>query len=84
MTASKLQSIVRNFARGAWVRYWLHWNYPEREPWMMAIQARDDSGSVHEIPDLERVGFIRTDHHGTLVYVIERTDKDGSPFRSEL
>jgi hypothetical protein len=61
MTASELQSIVLRLSNSAFVRHWLHWNYPCETPWVMAIEVRDlDGGQGFQpkrVPHLEDLGF---------------------------
>src|SRR4051812_26651416 len=86
ITADELKRIALRLANQAWVRYWLHWNYPVESPWLMAIQARDAHGMGVRIPDLEARGVAdaRGPGMGRQVYVVERRDADGTPFRSPL
>jgi hypothetical protein len=64
--ALDLISCASHLANAAFVRYWLHWNYPCRDPWVMALEVRDwrergcDSGMVLQpvqVAELERRGF---------------------------
>lgn len=61
ITATELMKIATRLANQAHVRYWLHWNYPVEDPWVMAIQAYQWNcfGKIEskEIPDLVRLGF---------------------------
>lgn len=80
MTADKFQNIVLRLANASFVRYHLHWNYPCRDPWVMAVQVRDHDGkAVHVLP-LDARGFEWDEVNR--VHVIDRTDEDGTPFRS--
>ena len=79
MTADELQRIVVRLSNSSWTRYWLHWNYPLVDPWMMAIDVReyrfDDKGRQQLISvcveDLVKRGF-RYDEY-ECVHLIERT-----------
>jgi hypothetical protein len=82
MTAKKLQDIAVRLSNAAWVRHWLHWNYPTRSPWVMAIQVRDVEGRSIHIRSLDTIGF-EWDEDDQMHY-IDRTDEDGTPIRSEL
>ncbi len=89
MTATELQRIALRLSGYGWCRHWLHWNYPYQESWRMAIQLLNREGDVYEpvrVPTLEEKGFWVDAIHGrpSYVYVIERTDEDGKPFRSDL
>jgi len=37
MKLQDLQRIVLLLSNQGWTRYWVHWNYPQRSPWKMAI-----------------------------------------------
>jgi hypothetical protein len=81
MTASRLQEIVLRLANVSFVRYHLHWNHPCRNPWVMAIQARDREGRpVHVLP-LDAIGF-EWDEDDRM-HFIDRTNDDGTPSRPE-
>ena len=93
MTADELQRLVRLIGNAGWCRHWLHYNYPQTEPWEMAISCvairMSDSGGRRlsdpvVLKDLEVRGFrpeVSTD--GLIIYVIARTNEDGTPFRSK-
>jgi len=75
ITATELMKIATRLANQAHVRYWLHWNYPREDPWVMAIQAYGCAGHWGEIepiqiPDLVRLGFEWDDED--LRYYIDR------------
>lgn len=62
MTATELQNIVLRLANSGYVRYWLHWNYPHREPWVMAVSTLEmpaDRSGLRPVKcdDLIRKGF---------------------------
>jgi hypothetical protein len=80
MTADKLQELVLRLANAAYVRYWIHWNRPRLDPWVMAIQARDREGRPVHILPLDAIGF-EWDEDDRMHY-IDRTNDDGTPFRS--
>jgi hypothetical protein len=67
----------------------MHYNYPQQEPWLMAIQVVDCVGirkpefQPIAVQQLERLGFVKVDGH-VGIYCIERTNEDGAPFRSDL
>lgn len=84
MIATELFRRVRILSNSCYVRHWLHYNYPSKKPWLMAIAARDEQGPV-EVPDLERDGFTKQrEADGIILYTIERTGEDGEPFDTEL
>jgi hypothetical protein len=93
VTASVLQGIALGLGNIGWCRYWLHWNYPQQQPWLMALDVRDVGGEPAELyePDLRRRGFrgpLEVDFGDGAgvgrVWVVERTDESGAPFRSLL
>ena len=91
MTASRLQSIAMLLGRSGWVRHWLHWNYPQQTPWLMAIDVRDHEGKPVEMNgEMEKSGFTRTlegqmdDSGACVIYTIPRTNEDGTPYTSHL
>jgi hypothetical protein len=86
ITLGELRRIVLRLANQGWVRYWVHWNYPVESPWLMAIQVRDAHGWDVSIRDLATwdIVDVRGPGMGRQVYVIERRDEGGTPFRSPL
>lgn len=83
MTADRLQSIASRLGNSFWCRHWLHWNYPQQVPWLMAVSCLTFGGSPVHVA-LEREGFTRIAPDGLIVYTAPRTDERGEPFRSEL
>jgi hypothetical protein len=83
MTADELQRIALRLSNSGYCRHWLHWNDPSQEPWLMAIRVIDSSGWRVPIKDLETRGF-RLDAHPGYFYTVERTNEDGTPFRTNL
>ena len=86
MTASQLQNIANRLGNCCWCRHWLHWNYPQQAPRLMALNCREADGSEARIygGDLERAGFRKEVVNGATYWVIERTNEDGTPFVAEL
>lgn len=54
----------------------------EPDPMSVSVNGRTFIHDVR-INDMEKLGFRRIDNHG-FIYVIERTNDDGSPFVSNL
>ena len=79
MTADELQRIVLRLANQVPVRYWLHYNYPNRAPWLMALRIypRPWSGARRLIAELGAFGMVRD---GNGVFTVARTNPDGTPF----
>jgi hypothetical protein len=86
ITIEELHRIVVRLANQGWVRYWLHWNYPVETPWLMAIQIRDAHGWDVSIPDLQswEIADVRETGMGRQVYLVERLNEDGTPFRVNI
>lgn len=85
MTVDKLQSLVLLLANVESTRYWLHWNYPARAPWLMAVAIRGERGKRPREclrHDMTSQGFAWDPTNE--VWTIERTDDDGKPFGSDL
>jgi predicted Zn-ribbon and HTH transcriptional regulator len=87
MTADQLQSIAMLLSRSGWVRHWLHFNYPQESPWLMAIDVRDHNNRPLELNgEMEKSGFTKTlegvmDQTGEcVIYTIARTNSDGTPY----
>lgn len=57
----------------------MHWNYPQTEPWQMAISCQSAGGSDGDVPELKDRGFRAVERDGRWFYVIERTE-DAAPF----
>lgn len=81
MELGTLQDIVRMLANQCHVRYWVHWNYPNKQPWLMAINTIGNK--VQESGFLER-GFTKNLRDEQIYWTIERTNKDGTPFDTSL
>ncbi len=79
MTIDQLRSYAESISNVHWTRYWLHWNYPQRTPWNMAISARTFSGGSAPI-DVEMLekGFVKVLEEDLVFWVIRRTNEDGS------
>jgi hypothetical protein len=89
VTADQLQSIAMQLSRSGWARHWVHFNYPQQSPWLMAIDVRDHEGKPLELEgEMEKLGFTRTlegemDATGScVIYTVPRTDDAGLPYRS--
>lgn len=87
MTAPQLQTLAMLLSRSLWVRHWLHWNYPCRDPWLMAISVHDADG-CHPFErsgiadELTKAGFVMEDQgKGDAVFVIRRTNENGTPYQ---
>lgn len=82
MTLEELLRIVRRLSNSAWVRYWVHYNWPDN-PSIMAIQLLDVVKDGHWAPvpcdDLLKLKFTPD---AKLIYTIPRTDEKGEPYHS--
>ena len=81
MTATEIQNIARRLANSCWVRYWLHYNYPQESPWLMAISimGAKEIGDINI--ELTRLSFEYMAGDGFPLWVIPRTNEDGAPFQ---
>lgn len=84
MRIDELTSIARRLGNQAWVRWWT--NFGDRhDNVVMAIQVLDSvpGGGISpiEVRDLHQLGF---EMHGDFIYIIPRTNEDGTPFVSRL
>lgn len=80
MTAGELQRIAVRLSNQSWCRHWLNF-YNNHDNVKMAIQVKDWDGKCEPIPDLTKLGF---EELPDFIYVINRTNEDGSPFISQL
>lgn len=98
MTADELQRIATRLGNSCWCRHWLNYNHPNN-PRMMAIQCMDwgETGRMEchghgdfepevklrpvPVRDLLKLGFKEEETH---LYVIDRTNPDGTPFIGTL
>lgn len=83
MTIDELQSHVRRLSNSCHVRWWAHWNYPQQSPWLMAIHLMDYRHEIH-CAEMLKAGFCGESSNGYTYLVAERTNEDGTPFRSQL
>lgn len=83
MTASELIEFCRRLSNMVWCRYWLLWGYPQM-PARMAISLKDHDGrdivEGNLTKELTDRGFVESRGRGSVYWVIERTNPDGSPF----
>ena len=86
MTANELQRLSCILSNQTWCRHWLNWLDRPKDV-KMAIQCRDNEGTPERVKDLESKGFelfMTTDLECQWIYVIPRTNEDGTPFESKL
>jgi hypothetical protein len=85
MTASRLQSIAMLLSRSCYVRHWLHFNYPQQEPWLMAISVKGAGDQFNGLVDeLTKTGFTLAHHEGLEIFTVPRTTEAGKPYRSSI
>lgn len=85
MTINELQHVVLRLANQVPVRYWVHFNYPRQDPWLMALQVEfgkrrlgcEEEKRLRD--ELRSSGFTQG---RDCLWVIERTDLGGCPYRS--
>lgn len=92
MTADELQAIVIRLSNSCWVRYWLHWNYPQN-PVQMALHAVEFKGDgtynmqcVPMIKELKKYVIMNKFplRSPDILYIIPRTNEDGTIYESKL
>lgn len=90
MTADELQRLARMLGNSTWCRYWMHYNYPQAEPWEMALSCVEFQMQRNArislpcpVDGLKERGFRTELVDGLIYYIIARTNEDGTPFRSE-
>ena len=80
MTLERFERIVLRLANQTAVRYWIHWNYPCRDPWVMALKC--GRTTEDEADDLVRHGL--TWDEVNRVFFCYRKNEDGTPFQCSL
>ena len=81
ITADKLQTLVLRLSNQCYVRYWLHYNYPEESPWLMAIALHNCPNLSILEEELTAIGFQNPDNREP-IYIIERVNENGNPFKT--
>lgn len=83
MTVAELRQIVILLANSCYVRYWVHYNYPNQSPWLMAISVQSDN--VEQLAkELGEKGFHKVSGEQFHLWTVERIDDEGRPFTSEI
>ena len=87
MTADEIQRLAVRLANQTWCRYWLNF-FNRNESVKMAIQSIDADGKPQRIRDFEMDSQFELYSDGSpdcrFIYLVDRTNKDGSPFVSVL
>jgi hypothetical protein len=86
MTAAEIRRIAGQLSNSTWCRYWLNVEDARGgESVIYAIQCRDYFGQPEPIYGIEKLGFQRIYHgFGPYFYTIQRTNDDGTPYKSQL
>lgn len=84
MTLDELLRIVRVLSNSCFVRWWAHWNYPQKEPHQIAFCAINGKGEPESIYEGDLRGYNKVELAGLTYYVFNRLNGDGTPYRSEL
>ena len=90
MTATEFQNnIVLPLANSAFCRYWLCWREDSSSKIYLAIQvAKLEANGKYFIikcPDFEERGFKEIGANKKApIYIIERTNEDGTPYETKL
>ncbi len=80
MSIEEMLQIVRILSNSCWVRWWVHWNYPQETPWKIAFCPIDDTGRPIGIDETRLSDYEKISRHGLIYYVFIRKNEDGSPF----
>lgn len=84
MTADELQRIAVRLSNQCWCRHWLNF-FDTHASIDMAIHCTDYDRKPLQIGELLAKGFRRQDALGLRgVYLIKRTNEDGTPFESKI
>ena len=78
MPLSELQDICASLANSCHVRYWIHWNRPMTNPWLMAVECIcPPSIKGVKAQGMEERGFTWNEHDER--FYIERDTSDMTP-----
>lgn len=76
MTLKDFERIVLILSNQGWIRYWIHWNYPQKSPWKMAISFFSPEYRKQFGPNLKEVlakqGFSFETQEGHEYAIVER------------
>lgn len=73
MTPEELHRIVRILANSCYVRYWLHYNYPETPAYMaISVYGHGSISTLHK--ELKERGFTPLDDTDLYTWKVLRTD----------
>src|SRR5690606_7584118 len=88
-TLEQHRRIAERFCNQGWTRYWIHFNYPQESPWLMALCSIEltlvgsaleaSAGRVYE-RDLTERGYRKEVRDGLEYWIVERTNEDGTPY----
>lgn len=78
ITLDRLQRYALLLSNQGWCRHWSQFGFSS-DPWIMAIQIRDETGSAIAIKDLVDEGFILW---GDNIHLIGRCDYLGKAFHA--
>jgi hypothetical protein len=83
MKLDELERIVLKLSNQCHVRYWKHWNYPQKNPWQMAFHLmhyREELHSENLKRELTEQGFARQYTDRGIYWVIERDNEEIKDF----
>ena len=76
MTPEKLKQIALRLSNSCYVRYWLHFNYPQEDPITMAISVMGESDVRQLDKELTELGFARHLEEGAFdIWTITKTSE---------
>ena len=82
MTADKHRENAAQIANSKWVRYWFHYNFPQENPWLMALHAKEAEGTCAKLneTDMINLGYFKEVHDLEEYWLAERTNEDGGVY----
>jgi hypothetical protein len=83
MKLAELERIVLKLSNQCHVRYWKHWNYPQKTPWLMALHFMHYNEEFHSENlkrELTGLGFVRQHTDRGIYWVIERDETEIKDF----
>lgn len=81
-------TVVLRLANIVPVQYWMHWNYPQQTPWLMAVKVYPTNQFQRAndwelfVENLAKRG-LRWDERDR-IFTVERVNSKGQPFTSLL
>jgi hypothetical protein len=83
MKLAELERIVLKLSNQCHVRYWKHWNYPQKTPWLMALHLmhyKEELRSDNLKRELTECGFTPKYTERDICWTIERDNDETRDF----